>query len=70
MGSLMILLFNFEQVITMCLSNLIFCWLGTRFFPLIDDLLDRSVRPQPAFTCSNITIETLEQGVKYVQSQL
>ena len=23
---------------------------------------------QPAFTCSNITIETLEQGVKYVQS--
>ena len=23
---------------------------------------------QPAFTCSNLTIETLEQGVKYVQS--
>ena len=23
---------------------------------------------QPAFTCSKITIETLEQGVKYVQS--
>ena len=22
----------------------------------------------PAFTCSNLTIETLEQGVKYVQS--
>ena len=22
---------------------------------------------QPAFTCSNLTIETLEQGVKYVQ---
>ena len=23
---------------------------------------------QPAFTCSNLTLETLEQGVKYVQS--
>ena len=22
----------------------------------------------PAFTCSNLTIETLEQGVKYVKS--
>ena len=25
-------------------------------------------RYQPAFTCSKVTIETLEQGVKYVQS--
>ena len=24
--------------------------------------------PQPAITCSKLTIETLEQGVKYVQS--
>ena len=23
---------------------------------------------QPAFTCSKLTIETLEQGVKYVQN--
>ena len=23
---------------------------------------------QPTITCSNLTIETLEQGVKYVQS--
>ena len=23
---------------------------------------------QPAFTCSKLTIETLEQGVKYIQS--
>ena len=23
---------------------------------------------QPAFTCSKLTIETLEKGVKYVQS--
>ena len=25
-------------------------------------------QPKPAFTCSKITIETLEQDVKYVQS--
>ena len=25
-------------------------------------------QPQPAITCSKLTIETLEQGVKYVQS--
>ena len=25
-------------------------------------------KTQPAFTCSKLTIETLEQGVKYVQS--
>ena len=25
-------------------------------------------RTQPAFTCSKLTLETLEQGVKYVQS--
>ena len=26
------------------------------------------IQSQPAFTCSKLTIETLEQGVKYVQS--
>ena len=26
------------------------------------------VSPQPAITCSKLTRETLEQGVKYVQS--
>ena len=29
---------------------------------------DGSVSTQPAFTCSKLTIETLEQGVKYDQS--
>ena len=28
----------------------------------------QTVQTQPAFTCSKLTIETLEQGVKYVQS--
>ena len=27
----------------------------------------RDEAAQPAFTCSKLTIETLEQGVKYVQ---
>ena len=27
-----------------------------------------SAPTQPAFTCSKLTVETLEQGVKYVQS--
>ena len=30
-------------------------------------LVDSSL-PQETFTCSKLTIETLEQGVKYVQS--
>ena len=32
-------------------------------------ILQKYLAPsQPAFTCSKLTIETLEQGVKYVQS--
>ena len=30
--------------------------------------INQKVLTQPAFTCSKLTIETLEQGVKYVQS--
>ena len=30
--------------------------------------IDKLAVPQPAITCSKLTIETLEQGVKYVQS--
>ena len=30
--------------------------------------ITKAVTSQPAFTCSKLTIETLEQGVKYVQS--
>ena len=28
----------------------------------------KEAAPQPAITCSNLTIETLQQDVKYVQS--
>ena len=28
----------------------------------------KPIPTQPAFTCSKLTIETIEQGVKYVQS--
>ena len=31
-------------------------------------LINHNPSSQPAFTCSKLTIETLEQGVKYVQS--
>ena len=42
----------------------------------IDDIMNTALRHfyfqvkalQPVFTCSKLTIETLEQGVKYVQS--
>ena len=35
----------------------------------VDDVDIRTrFRSQPAITCSNLKIETLEQGVKYVQS--
>ena len=31
-------------------------------------IFKRKIISQPAFTCSKLTTETLEQGVKYVQS--
>ena len=36
-------------------------------FEIANQLVLKST--QPAFTCSKLTIETLEQGVKYVPSQ-
>ena len=39
---------------------------GVNSFYIYDD--SRQVLPQPAIACSKLTIETLEQGVKYVQS--
>ena len=32
------------------------------------DLMDRLRSPEPGTTCSKLTIETLEKGVKYAQS--
>ena len=40
------------------------------FFFVILDLFSagwKDIKPQPAITCSWLTIETLEQGKKYVQ---
>ena len=31
-------------------------------------IYDKATQSQPAFACKKLTIETLEQGVKYVQS--
>ena len=45
-------------------------WLNMHWliFPKLTSLLIKDVSAQPAFTCSKLIIETLEQGVKYVQS--
>ena len=41
----------------------------SKIFPVFSLLtLKKYLQIQPAFTCSMLTIETLEQGVKYVQS--
>ena len=33
-----------------------------------DEFSDKHMYSHPAFTCSELTVETLNQGVKYVQS--
>ena len=35
---------------------------------IFDTYMNSVGKYQPAITCSKLTIETLEQGVKYVQS--
>ena len=44
------------------LTNPLFYELKHSLFPVHQEIT------QPAITCSKLTIETLEQGVKYVQS--
>ena len=39
-----------------------------QFNELFFDFEFKFIATQPAITCSKLTIETLEQGVKYVQS--
>ena len=39
------------------------------YFRFMSYFLSYRLSTQPAFPCSKLTIETLEQGVKYVQSQ-
>ena len=48
----------------------IFYLVRTQKFPLILPTILRTylLNAQSAFTCSKLTIETLEQGMKYVQS--
>ena len=43
-------------------------WSAARVVHYDIALLTKVYTAQPAFTCSKLTIETLEQGVKYVQS--
>ena len=51
-------IFKSNVVIRSCFIEVIF----------ITRVLRNSTTSQPAITCSKLTIETLEQGVKYVQS--
>ena len=41
--------------------------LGPSILPLLIQLM-LLIHAQPVFTCSKLTIETIELGVKYVQS--
>ena len=56
------------------LTNFIFYICYLKGYKPINDkkcnklLINQRMKPQPAITCSKLTIETLEQGVKYVQS--
>ena len=44
-------------------------FMGLIFFFMTNFVIQRfSISVQPVFTCSKLTIETLEQRVKYVQS--
>ena len=36
--------------------------------PKLNELIENHELSQPVFTCLKLTIKTLEQGVKYVQS--
>ena len=45
----------------------IFLYQGQNVEVLVKTVLNLALI-QPAFTCSKLTTETLEQGVKYVQS--
>ena len=38
------------------------------FFFFFSEAEDLEIATQPIITCSELTIETLEQGVEYVQS--
>ena len=51
---------------TLLSLKMYFLWLSTRIIVSIWNYLKKVT--QPAFTRSKLTIETLEQGVKYVQS--
>ena len=62
---------NFEDAFTNANMILTFAyWLYRSFMQVILGKFTNNTRLsiQPAITCSKLTIETLEQGVKYVQS--
>ena len=57
------LLLSFGDPVIISIIFFFFFQLGEKYYIYID------TRTQPAITCSKLTIETLEQSVKYVQSE-
>ena len=49
-------------------GKLIFCAVSDKKMFKVTEPTKASVNAQRSFTCSKLTIEKLEQGVKYVQS--
>ena len=58
---------NIMIMIMICEGDLRFWYMGIRASNTETDQ-GYGVTSQPAITCSKLTIETLEQGVKYIQS--
>ena len=68
--------FNMDIVIEFCKEVKNYVWFAHRFLCSLMRFHSRvsvcrniTFVSQPAITCSNLTTETLEQGMKYVQSQ-
>ena len=59
----------FSSVFIDCFQQVNVCWLCLYLFlNQIKKSYQNESTSDPATTCSKLTIETLEQGVKYVQS--
>ena len=63
-----VVLLSFLLTLNRCLSIGFFCTRATYSSIFTPSESKKVLDTQPAITCSKLTIETLEQGVKYVQS--
>ena len=64
----MLYIFSPQQKLMCALDLKVLCVIITwNYLNIRGEIWRPFLRPQPAITCSKLTIETLEQGVKYVQ---